>query len=115
MSTQPIQYLFVVWAPDYPDGLPRRLEVRAKHLEGMKAHVESGGLVLGGAMVDEDSLLPSVTAKKMEGSVMIFKAARLEEVKSIIESDIYWTSNVWDKENLQIKPFLAAGQPTILQ
>jgi len=27
---------FVVWAPDYPDALPRRLAGRAEHLEGVK-------------------------------------------------------------------------------
>ncbi|TFY74026.1 hypothetical protein EWM64_g9986 [Hericium alpestre] len=92
MSTESTEYLFAVWAPDYPDALPRRLES------------------WGGAMVDEASLPSSVTAKKMEGSVMTFRAASLEEVKSIIERDIYWTGNVWDKEKLQIKPFHAAKQ-----
>ncbi|KAA1478318.1 hypothetical protein DENSPDRAFT_845470 [Dentipellis sp. KUC8613] len=107
MSTDTLYY-FAVWAPDYADGLSRRLEQRPHHLAGMQAHVASGTLVTGGAFVDEASLPASVTAKKMEGSMMIFKARTLEEVKKIIEVDPYWTGNVWDKEKLEIRPWIAA-------
>ncbi|TFY73630.1 hypothetical protein EWM64_g10382 [Hericium alpestre] len=108
MSSESPKYLFAAWAPDYtdPDALRRRFAVRAQHLEGLKALFENGTLVHGGAMVDSDSLSPSVTAKKIEGSMGIFKASRAEEVRKIMESDIYWIANVWDKEKLEVKPLM---------
>jgi uncharacterized protein YciI len=38
----PTKQTFVVWAPDYPDALERRLSVRAKHSERVKLLVAEG-------------------------------------------------------------------------
>ena len=38
----PTKQTFVVWAPDYPDALERRLSVRAQHSEGVKRLVAEG-------------------------------------------------------------------------
>jgi len=46
--------------------------------------------------------------KKMVGSLMIFEAENIEAVKTMIETDIYYTSGVWDPERLVILPFVAA-------
>ncbi|KAA1478319.1 hypothetical protein DENSPDRAFT_885785 [Dentipellis sp. KUC8613] len=109
MSTE-TQYYFAVWAPDYTDAdaLTRRLAQWPHHLAGMQAHVASGALVTGGAFVDEASLPASVAEKKMDGSLMVFKAASVAEVRKIVEADTYWVNNVWDKEKLDIRPWIPA-------
>ena len=38
----PTKQTFVVWAPDHPDALERRLSVRAQHSEGVKRLVAEG-------------------------------------------------------------------------
>ena len=38
----PTKQKFVVWAPDYPDALERRLAVRVQHGEGVKRLVAEG-------------------------------------------------------------------------
>ena len=44
-------------------------------------------------MVSPDSLVPG-NDKKMVGSMMIMEAESLEDVKRLIESDIYYTAGV---------------------
>lgn len=38
------------------------------------------------------------------GSVVVYTAESLEDVKAIIENDVYATSGVWDLERMQIIP-----------
>lgn len=49
---------------------------------------------VGGAMLTPESIASPPAEKKLTGSVMIFKAESLEAVRKMIESDIYWTSDV---------------------
>lgn len=42
----------------------------------------------------------------MEGSVMIIRAASLEEAWKRIWDDIYWTSGVWDQEKTFVREFI---------
>jgi len=99
---------FVVYAPDKTDAgaFDRRLSVRAKHLENAAKAINSGVLRMGGAMLTPESLTGG--DKKMVGSLMIFEAENIEAVKTMIETDIYYTSGVWDPERLVILPFVAA-------
>jgi len=39
--------------------------------------------------------------------MFILQAESLEAVKKMIETDIYYTSNVWDPERIVILPFAA--------
>ncbi|KAA1478307.1 hypothetical protein DENSPDRAFT_663903 [Dentipellis sp. KUC8613] len=107
-----LQYHFAVWAPDYTDAdcLRRRLEHRAAHLAAMQALVKAGTAVAGGSFVDEASLPESVppVEKKMQGSLMVFRAQGVEEVRGIVEGDVYWIGNVWDKERMEIRPWVPA-------
>lgn len=45
-------------------------------------------------MLTPESIISPTAEKKMVGSMMLFKAETIEEVKKIIESDIYYTSGV---------------------
>ncbi|KAJ6469476.1 hypothetical protein C8R45DRAFT_1017182 [Mycena sanguinolenta] len=99
---------FVVYAPDKQDeGAPeRRLAVRSKHLEKTSKLISDGVIHVGGALLSPESITGG--EKKMVGSCMICQAESLEAVKSLVESDIYYTSGVWDPERLVILPFVTA-------
>ncbi|KAF9017530.1 hypothetical protein BDZ89DRAFT_1022153 [Hymenopellis radicata] len=103
--------LFFVYAPDKTDegALERRLSVRSKHLEAAKAAFASGVVRVAGAIIDKGPPPPD-GSKKMIGSTFIFEAKSIDEVQKIIESDIYYTSGVWDPEKLVINPFVG-GTP----
>jgi len=92
-----------------PEGLARRLQVRSKHLENAGIVKDSGLLKLGGAMLTPESLQPGAE-KKMIGSVMIYEAENIEEVKALVLSDVYYTAKVWDPEKLVITPVVLAIQ-----
>jgi len=38
----PIKQTFIIWAPDYPDALQRRLDVLAQHTEGVMRLASEG-------------------------------------------------------------------------
>jgi len=97
----PAKQSFVVWAPDYPDALERRLAVRVQHSEGVKRLVAEGVIKLGAPMSDP-------TSDKMNGSLLVVEAESAAAVRAIIEKDVYWASNVWDKEKLEIRSIVIA-------
>ena len=51
-------------------------------------------LEAGNAFLTPESISPGVTEKEMIGSVMVFEAESLEEVRKIVENDIYYTTGV---------------------
>ena len=51
-------------------------------------------LEAGNAFLTPESIAPGVTEKEMIGSVMVFEAESLEEVRKIVENDIYYTTGV---------------------
>ncbi|KAF5516863.1 hypothetical protein CGCS363_v001297 [Colletotrichum siamense] len=69
---------FLCIMPDKPNVLQVRKQVKSQHYEGIKPLIESGRLVSG------------------------------EDVKAIIENDVYATSGIWDLERMQIIPYVAA-------
>ncbi|KAH8103560.1 hypothetical protein BXZ70DRAFT_739117 [Cristinia sonorae] len=111
MSTAPAKHQFIVWAPDYtdPEAFDRRLAVRAAHLQNAFELIKNGVIKTGGAMMSPDTYLTE--NKKFVGSAMIVEAESIEAVRKQVESDIYWSSNVWDKEKLTILPFFAPPPP----
>ncbi|KAH9856776.1 hypothetical protein C2E23DRAFT_721806 [Lenzites betulinus] len=98
--------LFSIYAPDYTDeeAIQRRLSVRATHLANA---AENKSMKVGGAMLSPNESLDTPGAdKKMIGSFMILECASYEEAKHMIETDVYWIGNVWDKEKTVIRPFV---------
>ncbi|KAJ7698619.1 hypothetical protein B0H17DRAFT_1050209 [Mycena rosella] len=85
---------FFVYAPDKtdPDAFDRRLSVRAKHIEIATKAVSDGVIRMGGALLTPESLTGA--DKKMIGSVFVFEAENIEAVRTMIETDIYYTSGV---------------------
>ncbi|PLN85091.1 hypothetical protein BDW42DRAFT_161623 [Aspergillus taichungensis] len=97
---------FLCILPDKDGALELRKQVRPTHIEGIKPLVESGRMVLGGAMLNDhptDSQGPS-----FKGSTIIYTGENVDDVRKIIEDDIYATSGVWDLEKVQIIPFVSA-------
>jgi len=101
--------LFFVYCPDYTDAecMTRRMAVRAKHLQEAAPIIASGWAKVAGGLITEDSLVQGAD-KKFLGSAFIVQADNIAEVRQRMESDVYWTGNVWDKEKLVITVFLAA-------
>ncbi|KAJ7253711.1 hypothetical protein B0H12DRAFT_1017457 [Mycena haematopus] len=99
---------FLVYAPDKTDegAVERRLSARPTHLENAAKAISAGLIRVGGAVLTPESITGG--ERKMVGSCLIYEAESLEVVKSIVESDIYYTSGVWDPERLVILPFVAA-------
>ncbi|KAF8528652.1 hypothetical protein JB92DRAFT_2657809, partial [Gautieria morchelliformis] len=60
---------------------------------------------VGGAPLSPASTEPGASKREMVGSMVVLQATSVAEVRKRIESDIYWTSDVWDKERLVILPF----------
>jgi len=109
MSSSPTKHLFAVYAPDYTDPgvLERRFSVREKHLKGIDGMLDSGIMKFGGALLAPE-LTDECGRKKMTGSLMFYEAESIEEVRKIVKSDIYYTSGVWNRENVVIAPFVTA-------
>ncbi|RDB25246.1 hypothetical protein Hypma_008016 [Hypsizygus marmoreus] len=110
MSTATSQPRFMVYAPDKTEEgtFERRLSVRPTHLETAKDRIENGFIRVGGVLLTPESIATPTSDKKMVGSVFICEAQNIEEVKKMVESDVYYTAGVWDPEKIVILPFIAA-------
>lgn len=77
------------------DAPARRARVRERHLEAIRPLVEAGRVPLGGALLDD--------AGTMIGSAMLLEADSEEEVRALVERDIYTREGVWVE--VEIHPF----------
>ncbi|KAI0359258.1 hypothetical protein OH77DRAFT_1517799 [Trametes cingulata] len=106
MSAAPHRHKFVVYAPDMTDegAFQRRLSVRQAHLQRAKEEIDRGIIKLAGAMLTPESIESPAAEKKMVGSIFVCEAESLEAVRKLMESDVYYTSGVWDKDKMVILP-----------
>lgn len=93
-----MQFLVIARDGTDPDAPARRTAVRERHLQGVRPLVESGQLVIGGAILDE--------AGTMVGSMLVLDVEDEAAAKRIIESDIYTTGGVW--QSYELLPFRRA-------
>jgi len=100
----------MVYAPDKVEEgtFAKRLSVRSTHLEEVKAKISGGFIRVGGVLLTPESIATPTSDKKMVGSMFICEAENIEEVKKVVESDIYYKTGVWDPERIVILPFQAA-------
>ncbi|KZT69326.1 hypothetical protein DAEQUDRAFT_669892 [Daedalea quercina L-15889] len=110
-TSGPTLHKFAVWAPDMtdPEAFSRRMAVRESHLANANKMHESGTLKLGGGLLAPESIASPNAPFKLVGSLMVIEADSIESARKIIESDVYYQSGVWDKEKLQILPWLQAN------
>ncbi|KAI0044730.1 hypothetical protein FA95DRAFT_1496620 [Auriscalpium vulgare] len=102
------QHKFIVYTPYREEEwtFERRLSVRPRHMKGVEKLLGTGHLLFGGAMLTPESV--DTKPKEMAGSVLFHEAESLEEVQKTVESDIYYTSGVWDPKRIVIAPFVPA-------
>ena len=91
---------FVVIARDGsdPEAKDRRAAARPAHLERTAPYVESGQVLLGGAILDE--------ADDMVGSVVLADFTTREELDEWLAGDPYVTGGVW--QEIEIQPYRPA-------
>jgi uncharacterized protein len=99
-----MMYLVITKDGTDPEAPARRQKVRAEHLEKVKPVVDSGFLLLGGALLDKEG--------GMVGSAMLLEAPSEEEVWTFLKNDIYSKGNVW--QNFEVYPFRKAVQSPAL-
>ncbi|KAJ5453637.1 uncharacterized protein N7458_004593 [Penicillium daleae] len=97
---------FLCILPDRPNILNLRKQVKYGHYEGIQPLIAQGKLVDGGAIFEQHP--EEGKDAQFVGSVVVYKAENVEEVREIINKDIYATSGVWDLEKVQIIPYVPA-------
>ncbi len=87
--------LFAVHCLDHADALPRRLASYEAH----KAYLASGSIttVISGPLLAADG-------ETMIGSLFVFSADSIEDVKAFNAADPFTAADVW--RNVEIHPFL---------
>ncbi|KAI1650252.1 hypothetical protein F4815DRAFT_446017 [Daldinia loculata] len=98
----PGKYEWLVVVPDKPGTREKRLEVRAQHFEGLKPYVESKQFKTGGAVLNDKPESDDPATFDWYGSTLVLVAESKEEVKAILEKDIYTRTGVWDTEKALI-------------
>ncbi|KAI8963707.1 hypothetical protein F5Y11DRAFT_346158 [Daldinia sp. FL1419] len=98
----PGKYEWLVVVPDKPGTREKRLEVRAQHFEGLKPYVESKQFKTGGALLNDKPEGEDPATFDWYGSALVLVAESKEEVKALLEKDIYTRSGVWDTDKALI-------------
>ena len=83
---------FLVKAYDGPDLLEKRMAVRPRHLEGMKALGRQ--IIAAGGLLDEDG--------KMKGSALVMEFPDRDELDKYLENEPYVIEGVWQKIDIEI-------------
>ena len=83
---------FLVRAYDGEGKLDKRMEVRPRHLEGMKKLNEH--IISAGGLLDDEG--------KMKGSALIMDFKSRRELDDYIAGEPYVVENVWEK--IEIEP-----------
>ncbi|KAJ5959540.1 uncharacterized protein N7479_006690 [Penicillium vulpinum] len=105
-STSAQRKEFICILPDNPNVLAIRKQVKGLHYDGIKPLIAAGKLVDGGAIFEKH---PEECKDALcKGSMVVYSANDVEEVRTIIEKDIYATSGVWDLSKVQIFPYVPA-------
>ena len=94
-----MQFILIAYDGTDPDAYDRRMRVREKHLEGAKKLKESGNLIWGGAILDEQ--------QNMIGSVVVYEYENRKLLDEMLREEPYITGNVWQK--IDIQPFKLAN------
>ena len=93
-----MQYLVVARDGIDEGAAARRAAVRDAHIEGAKAMAQSGAMLLGGAMLDDDGA--------MIGSACIVEFEDRAALDAWLQGDPYVTGDVW--RTIEVTPFRRA-------
>ncbi|KAJ3727122.1 hypothetical protein EV361DRAFT_501977 [Lentinula raphanica] len=108
--SNPVLPKFFVYAPDKTEEgtFAKRMSVRNEHLARMKTILGEGTIRIGGVLLSPESLTAPPEGQKMVGSTFICQAESLEDVRKMVEGDIYYKEGVWDTEKIVVLPLMAA-------
>lgn len=84
---------YLIKAHDYPDALPRRMEVRQLHLDALAGLKAQGKVLYAAAMLNDKG--------ELCGSTMFVDLTR-DEVDALLRIEPYILNNVWDKDRIEI-------------
>ena len=82
-----------------PEAPARRQAARRSHLKGIEPLVNSGNVLLGGAILDDDGI--------MRGSVIVADFPSRTELDAWLMGDPYVTGDVW--QEVEVAPFRVAS------
>ena len=82
---------FVVKAYDGEGMLEKRMEVRPRHLEGMKRLLDH--IICAGGLLDEEG--------KMKGSLMVMEYESRKDLDDYLENEPYMLEHVWEKVEIE--------------
>ncbi|KAG1745494.1 uncharacterized protein EDB91DRAFT_1019107, partial [Suillus paluster] len=88
--------------------LVRRMTIRPKHMLGANKLISQGIIKVAGGLLTPESQDAEPHNRKFMGSALIYEAESLEDVRRLVEADLYWTEGIWDKEKLDILPMVMA-------
>ncbi|KAL7422876.1 hypothetical protein Q5752_002173 [Cryptotrichosporon argae] len=99
---------FIVYAPDYPNSLAKRLAVREEHLARVKQEIASGVHEYGRPFLPPPDAQPHGLnlppgTPNIGGSLSVYKMPSREAVWERIKADVYWTAGVWDKDRVFVE------------
>ncbi|KAF4334076.1 branched-chain amino acid aminotransferase [Fusarium beomiforme] len=87
---------WIVLIPDRQGSLETRMRVRETHIKEMIQYIDSGLFQMGGATLGENTVI--------DGSAIIARARSEADVMTVLRTDIYARSGVWDLENIKFIP-----------
>ena len=95
---------FLIRAYDGEGKLDKRMEVRPRHLEGMKKL--SAHIISAGGLLDDEG--------KMKGSALIMDFESRKELDNYIANEPYVVENVWEKIEIEpINVVIATGRSKV--
>jgi uncharacterized protein YciI len=80
---------FIVIGHDLPDALPRRLEVRQKHIDLCNEMKQKGTMLYGVALLDDEG--------KMKGSMVVCDFPDEDALDAYLKEEPYIAAKVWGK------------------
>lgn len=86
---------YLIKAPDLPDALPRRMEVRQAHLDALAGYKASKKVLYAAALLNDNG--------DLAGSSLVVDMTR-EEIDAMLKNEPYILNNVWDMSKLEIIP-----------
>ncbi|EXL70097.1 hypothetical protein FOPG_14047 [Fusarium oxysporum f. sp. conglutinans race 2 54008] len=87
---------WIVLIPDIEGSLETRMRVRETHIKDMIRHIDSGLFQMGGG---------TLAGNTVDGSAIIARAKSEADIMSVLKTDIYARSGVWNLEKIKFIPF----------
>lgn len=84
------------------------MAVRQKHFVTANKLIKQGILKVAGGLLTPETQDAAPGNRKFVGSALLYEAENLEAVRRLVEQDLYWTENVWDKDKVVILPIVMA-------